>query len=131
MIAFDTNLLVRLVVDDDPAQADVVVKLLENERVLICCSVLLETEWVLRSRYRAPRARILAFFENLLQVSNVELERSDRIERALDWYRLGADFADAMHLATCGEAVMHTFDGNFCKAAREGGLAPAVTVLCT
>lgn len=129
MIAFDTNLLVRLLVDDDPRQADVAVKLLVGNRVLICRTVLLETEWVLRARYKAPRERILAFFEKLLQAENAEVEGAGAVARALDWYRLGADFADSMHLASCGDAVMHTFDQGFCKAARDGGLAPEIRVL--
>lgn len=46
--------------------------------------------------------------------------------QAVGWYAQGADFADALHLAACGSAVMHTFDRDFCKAAREGGIAPVV-----
>ncbi|WP_186342901.1 hypothetical protein [Allochromatium palmeri] len=40
MIAFDTNMLVRLAVDDHPQQAEVAVNLLKQHRVLISRAVL-------------------------------------------------------------------------------------------
>jgi hypothetical protein len=46
----------------------------------------------------------------------------------VDWYAQGADFADALHLAACGSAVMQTLDRDFCKAARDAGIAPEVQV---
>ncbi|WP_295408638.1 type II toxin-antitoxin system VapC family toxin [uncultured Thiocystis sp.] len=128
MIAFDTNLLVRLAVDDHPQQADVAENLLKQHRVLISRTVLLETEWVLRSRYKIPPERIHAFFQLMLRTENAELEDAPAVARALTWYEQGADFADALHLAACGEAVLHTFDRGFCKAARLAGNAPEVRV---
>jgi len=128
MIALDTNILVRLVVDDYPQQADIAETMLKNHCVRISRTVLLETEWVLRFSYKFPCERIHAFFQLLLQAENVDMEDALSIARALDWYQLGADFADALHLATCGAVVMHTFDRGFCKAAREAGLTPTVRV---
>jgi predicted nucleic-acid-binding protein len=128
MIAFDTNMLVRLAVNDHPQQADIAVELLKTHDVLLSRTVLLETEWVLRSRYKLPPERIHAFFKLMLQTENAVVEDESAVERALDWYAKGADFADALHLAGCGSAEMHTFDQEFCKAARELGIAPAVRV---
>lgn len=128
MIAFDTNMLVRLVVNDHPQQADIAVELLKAHNVLIPRTVLLETEWVLRSRYKLPPERIHAFFGLLLQTENAVVEDENAVARALDWYAKGADFADALHLAGCGSAEMQTFDQGFCKAARELGIAPEVRV---
>lgn len=129
MIAFDTNLLVRLVVNDHQEQADVAEGLLKTNQVFISRTVLLETEWVLRASYKKPRPLIEAFFQHLLQAENAILEDHDAVDRALVWYKLGADFADALHLAVCGSAVLHTFDRGFCKLAREQGVAPSVRVL--
>ena len=56
------------------------------------------------------------------------VEESETVAHALDWYAQGVDFADALHLAVCGAAVMQTFDRDFCKAARDAGLAPEVRV---
>lgn len=128
MIAFDTNMLVRLVVNDHPQQADIAVELLKTHNVLILRTVLLETEWVLRSRYKLRPERIHAFFVLLLQTENAVVEDENVVARALEGYAKGADFADALHLAGCGSAEMQTFDQGFCKAARESGIAPEVRV---
>lgn len=118
MIAFDTNMLVRLAVDDHPQQADLAEKLLREHQVWISRTVLLEAEWVLRSRYQISAQRIHAFFQLMLTTENAELEDPDAITKALSWYAQGADFADALHLAVCEELELHTFDRGFCKAAR-------------
>ena len=58
MIAVDTNVLVRLLTGDDPAQTRRAADLFAQESILIPKTVLLETEWVLRYRYElAPIAR--------------------------------------------------------------------------
>ncbi|KAB2929230.1 MAG: type II toxin-antitoxin system VapC family toxin [Candidatus Contendobacter sp.] len=131
MIAFDTNLLVRAATNDDPAQVAVVRQLLALNAVFISRTVLLETEWVLRAGYRKTREQISRFFAELLETDNTVIENHEAVAQALDWYRLGADFADALHLAACGRAILHTFDQGFCKAAREQGLTPEVQVLRT
>lgn len=131
MIAFDTNLLVRAATNDDPPQVAVVRQLLALNAVFIPRTVLLETEWVLRAGYRKTREQISRFFAELLETDNTVIENHDAVAQALDWYRLGADFADALHLAACGRAIMHTFDQGFCKTAREQGLTPEVRVLRT
>jgi hypothetical protein len=83
----------------------------------------------LRSVYREFPFEILGFFRVLLEVGNTEIENPIEMAYALDWYELGADFADALHLAVCGAAVMHTFDKGFCKSAREAGLTSPIVVL--
>ena len=129
MIAFDTNLLVRAVVADDLAQVAIVRDLIMQDRIFISRTVLLETEWVLRTIYKKSRTDMLKFFRALLEIDNTEIENSSAVGVALDWYAMGADFADAMHLAVCGSAVMHTFDKSFCKAAREAGITPQIKIL--
>jgi predicted nucleic-acid-binding protein len=128
MIAFDTNLLVRALVADNPEQVAVVRRLIGGDTVFISRTVLLETEWVLRARYKKNRVELHAFFTALLETDNTTIETFETVSNALDWYAQGADFADALHLAACGQAVMHTFDRDFCKAARDAGVAPEVRV---
>lgn len=128
MIALDTNMLVRALVADQPDQVAVVRQLMESDQVFIPRTVLLETEWVLRARYKKTPAELLAFFQALLQTDDAVIEAAEEVRNALDWYGHGADFADALHLAACGSAVMHTFDRNFCTAARQAGIAPEVRV---
>ncbi|OAI17118.1 MULTISPECIES: type II toxin-antitoxin system VapC family toxin [Methylomonas] len=129
MIAFDTNLLVRALVDDHPEQIAVVRQLIASDSIFISRTVLLETEWVLRARYKKTRDQLSAFFSALLEVDNTVVEDAEAVSHALEWYAQGADFADALHLAACGKAVMHTFDRDFCKSARDAGITPEMRVL--
>ncbi len=129
MIAFDTNLLVRIAVNDDLKQAELAEQLLDSNEVFVPRTVLLESEWVLRSVYKKSRTEIAQYFENALMTKNFVMENSIEVNYALEWYRLGADFADAMHLCICGESVLHTFDTEFCKAAHKLHKTPAFKVL--
>jgi predicted nucleic-acid-binding protein len=129
MIAFDTNLLVRLAVNDDQQQADIAEQLLETQQVFITRTVLLETEWVLRSVYKKSRTEISSFFSEALITTNLIIENSSKIESAIEWYNIGADFADAIHLCMCENNKIHTFDANFCKAAKKLGITPKFKIL--
>ncbi len=129
MIAFDTNLLVRLAVNDNPQQAEIAEQLLNNHRVFISRTVLLETEWVLRSIYKKSRSDIAAFFQHAFITENLVFENSAEIKQALEWYGLGSDFADAIHLSMCTELLLHTFDTKFCKTAKQLGKTPPFKIL--
>ena len=63
MIAVDTNLLVRILTNDDPIQARRAVKILKNDDIFIPKTVLLETEWVLRHGYGIGRSDIIIGFQ--------------------------------------------------------------------
>lgn len=128
MIAFDTNMLVRALVADNPDQVAIVQQLIASDTIFISRTVLLETEWVLRARYKTSRRQLMEFFAALLELDGTVVEDAESVSLALDWYSQGADFADALHLSACASAVMHTFDRDFCKAARDAGLAPDVQV---
>lgn len=129
MIAFDTNLLVRLAVNDDEYQAEIAEHLLETQEVFITRTVLLETEWVLRSVYKNNRLEIFGFFEQMLRTINLVIENSKEVKNAMKWYKLGADFADAMHLCMCIENRIYTFDADFCKSAKKLGVTPVFEIL--
>ncbi len=129
MIAFDTNLLVRLAVNDDQQQAKLAEHLLETHQVFIPRTVLLETEWVLRSIYKKSRIEISDFLSNALNTENLFVENSIEVKNAIEWYELGADFADAIHLCMCGESKIHTFDADFCKAAKKLKITPKFEIL--
>jgi len=129
VIAFDTNLLVRIAVNDDIEQAEIAEQLLDSNKVFISRTVLLETEWVLRSVYKNTRTAIFHFFESALMTENLIMENTQEVSHALKWYQLGADFADAMHLCMCGDSVIHTFDTDFCKDAQNLNLTPEFKIL--
>lgn len=129
MIAIDTNVLVRFLVDDDKTQAGIAEALIRANEIFLSRTVLLETEWVLRSVYRIDASVLADLFEQLLDTENLVIEDAEEVARATEWYKIGADFSDALHLTVCGDAKMHTFDRGFCKAARKAQLAPEVKVL--
>ena len=120
MIAFDTNLLVRLLTNDDENQAARVAAVLDERTAFIPLSVLLETEWVLRSVYELTPAAVVSAFRTLLGLASVQAEATSRAMHALAWYEQGFDFADALHLATAvevGADALATFDGKFRRLA--------------
>ena len=119
MIAVDTNLLVRVLTGDDPAQARRAVKILESDQILIPKTVILETEWVLRYAYEIETSRIIEGLKKLLGLPNVSVEDPDTVTQAISWFEDGLDFADALHLASSRRADKFvTFDGAFAKRAR-------------
>ncbi len=100
MIAIDTNILVRLVTNDNPEQVQRAAKLLQNNEIFVSKTVILELEWVLRFTYDLDRSIILATVQKILTTDNFTVEHSTTIEQALHWYKQGMDFADALHLAS-------------------------------
>ena len=121
-LAIDTNVLVRLLVRDDEAQYAAALRWVDeaaaaDEPVLILLGVLLETERVLRSRYRLERADIAGAFSGLLESADVELEHPPTVEEALYvWaHHPSADFADCLHAARAahlGRSRFLTFDAD-------------------
>ncbi len=129
MLAIDTNILVRLVIDDDPRQATAARALLEEHQVLVASTVLLEAEWVFRSAYGLGPAEALASLKAICGLPAVILAEPDRVAAALAWASDGMDFADALHLAGsegCDQFV--TFDRKLARTAAAVGM-PAVRIL--
>jgi predicted nucleic-acid-binding protein len=86
IIAVDTNVLLRRVLNDDDEQSDRARKLFEGARpVLITDVVLAETIWTLTGkRYRATREDIRALAMSLLEEPNIEFENKQVIWSALN-----------------------------------------------
>ena len=119
MVAVDTNVVVRLLTEDDPGQAKRARYLFERETILVPTTVLLEAEWVLRRLYGLDVTRIIDALTALIALPNVRCEHLSTVTAALDWARAGLDFADALHLAG-GRAAEHfvTFDAKLVKRAK-------------
>jgi predicted nucleic-acid-binding protein len=127
MIGIDTNVLVRLVTNDDAAQAARALRLVQSDTVWISRTVLLEAEWVLRHAYGLDAAAIGRAFSTLAAVSTVEIEGRPAVVRALAWHAKGMDFADALHLASSDAAERFaTFDRALVRAAKKIGSSPPV-----
>jgi predicted nucleic-acid-binding protein len=130
VIALDTSIVVRALVRDDPQQAEIAARVMESERLWLCKTVLLETEWVLRYRYKREREEIDRAFRKLLGFRRLEVEDRAAVGRALFWYSQGMDFADALHLASSKGALQFvTFDRDLALAARRIADRPAVDLL--
>jgi predicted nucleic-acid-binding protein len=118
MIAVDTNVLVRFLVRDNAKQAARAAELIRDNQIWISKTVLLETEWVLRSLYRFSPQSLGGALRALAGLEKVFLEDEIAVAKALEWFQEGLDLADALHLASAGTANQFaTFDG---KLARQG-----------
>ena len=126
MLAVDTNVVVRYLTNDDPAQAARARRLLAQHEVFVPLTVLLESEWVLRGVFGFPPADVVRGLRALAGLPRVTVENPGAAAVALDWAEHGLDFADALHVAA---AQAHdgfvTFDEALVRTARKLG-APTV-----
>ncbi len=120
MIAVDTNVLVRLLVNDDAAQGARARAAFEAEQIWIGKTVLLETFWVLRSVYDFDDIAIARAIEALLGLPRVQAEAAAHVQRALAAVADRVDIADALHIAmTPGDArAFGTFDQELARRAQ-------------
>jgi predicted nucleic-acid-binding protein len=131
VLGIDTNVLIRLLVADDAAQTNrarqlVAKALSRDEPVLISLLVLIETEWVLRSRYELDKPTTLTALRSLLEARDLTFEDEAAVEEALFyWKNSVCGFADCLisaHNRRLGCSVTATFD---IKAARTPGFVAA------
>ncbi|HET7054998.1 MAG TPA: type II toxin-antitoxin system VapC family toxin [Thermomicrobiales bacterium] len=132
MIAIDTNVLVRFLVGDDPEQLERAAALVRRNEIFVGLTVLLETEWVLRSAYGATRDEIVVAFRGVAGLRNVNVEAPAILMDAINALEQGMDFADALHLAGAAHAsaaAFATFDEDLRKRAGALGRQVRVTGL--
>ena len=124
MLAVDTDIVVRYLTGDDALQARRARTLVDNNKIFVATTVVLESDWVLRS-YRLTRERILEQLDGFIRLPTVTMEHPMRVAKSLAWAAAGMDFADALHLAAAEDCeTFATFDHNLVRAAR--GLGAAV-----
>lgn len=120
MTAIDTNILVRLLVNDHPAQSKASQQLFASEGIFIPDTVLLETEWVLRAAFGLSPAEICTALRRICGLHNVTVNDGQRVAQAIDWHEAGLDFADAFHLVLSkDQESFKTFDAGFIKNAKK------------
>jgi predicted nucleic acid-binding protein len=126
MLAVDTNIIVRYVTRDHAEQSPRAKRLVDGNDVFVSTTVLLETEWVLRSAYGFSPAEIVEALRLFAGLPSVSLENPRVAHRGLDWFSSGMDFADALHLASgAAREVFVSFDR---RLARISGRIEGVTV---
>jgi predicted nucleic-acid-binding protein len=127
VISLDTNVIVRVVTADEPKQLAIALQVMRSESLWLSKTVLLETEWVLRYSYKLSRETVLETFVRLLGYRNLSVEAPEQVHAALELYRGGLDFADALHLAaSTGVDRFVTFDRDLALGARKLEVLPAV-----
>jgi predicted nucleic-acid-binding protein len=120
MKALDTNVLVRYLTRDDPAQERAASRFLEaararSEPILVNLIVLCELVWVLGRAYEYSKAEVAAAIEQLLTTEQIVVEEADLAWLALSDFRATkADFADCLigrKNLRLGSETTVTFDG--------------------
>ncbi len=127
MRALDTNVLVRYLAQDDARQSALATRLLERQlsaadRGLVSLVALLETVWVMESRYGADAQLVGEILSDLLDAPTLEVQDAPAVRAALQNYRQGGvDLHDCLivALAATRKARVLTFDA---KAARRPGM---------
>jgi predicted nucleic-acid-binding protein len=112
-ITADTNVLVRAIVEDDPAQSAFAQKTLgAAQLVAVTLPALCELVWVLARGYKIPADRIASAIRRLTSVESVAMDRA-AAEAGLAMLDAGGDFADgviAHEGRLLGGAVFVSFD---------------------
>lgn len=119
MPALDTNVLVRLIVEDDAGQLATAQRLLsrcakQGCPLFVPVTVVLELEWVLSSRFGRSKQQVIEALDRLLAAPEFRLEAPTALEVALELYKTSnAEFADCLHIAMAGHRdrpPLWTFD---------------------
>lgn len=100
-IGIDTNILLRLVLNDDPGQRALALRfgasLGPEHPGFVSLIVLVELHWALRSRYRQSKEAAIEAISALLRTRGLIFEGAEAVARALDRSANSkADFADAV-----------------------------------
>jgi predicted nucleic-acid-binding protein len=119
VIAADTNVLVRYLVEDDPRQTAEAARLIEEaaeggEGIFISHIVLCELVWVLSFAYEVRRQEIISILQQLRRSAGIVIESADAFQRALASFESGkGDLADYLIAETAvahGCSAIATFD---------------------
>jgi predicted nucleic-acid-binding protein len=136
VIGLDTNVLARYYIQDGSdgeaaKQREAARRLIESGKpLMVCKTVLLELEWVMRGYYKFSTDQISGVMNHLLALPQVTIEDRKGIAQALSHCQAGLELADALHHASYRECdSMASFDDKqFARKSRRMGLIPRVVV---
>ena len=123
MLAVDSSVIVRLITEDDPAQARRAARLFAGNEIQITRTVLLEVARVLAASYGFKNDRVLDALEAIAGLPGVHVEGAREVARAIALSRAGLDFATAMRLVESESHVFVTSDGKLVRRAHKVGLS--------
>jgi predicted nucleic-acid-binding protein len=126
--AVDTNILVRALVRDDTAQSARAEEFINSNEIYVPITVILELEWVLRSRYAFAPKLVAQALEKITTLANAVVGERIAVRAAVARVLQGWDFADALHHALSEGCVdFATLDSDLVRrAARSSKVLPAV-----
>jgi len=121
----DTNVLVRYLTQDDPAQARranaiITQTIARGDRLTINVIVVCELVWVLSEAYEFDKSTIITTLQRILDTTQFVVEDRDVVRRAVDEYQRGqGDLSDYLigwrnREAGCADTV--TFDRQLSKS---------------
>ncbi|WP_410472270.1 type II toxin-antitoxin system VapC family toxin [Faucicola mancuniensis] len=123
MNALDTNILVRLFINDPTDKEAQAQRLIAEELFLqpsfIALTVILEFVWVISKGYLLPRAGVVEILQNLCDLPDIFIEDIEMVKIATSLYAQGMDFTDAIHLLKTQHCDnFYTFDKKFIKKSK-------------
>lgn len=127
MIALDTNVLVRYLAQDDARQSALATRLIEetlspSKRGFVSLVALIETVWVMESRFGADVPTVVGILDDLVDAASLEVQETQAVKAASRRYaKGGVDLHDCLivSLAAQRKARVVTFDA---KAAKRLGM---------
>jgi predicted nucleic-acid-binding protein len=126
--AVDTSVVLRWILNDDPAQAANAGAVLA-EGAYVGLSVLLETGWVLEKKIGRTKASTADALAGLIGLDGVVIDDRDWIEWTLERYSVGADLADMLHLVQSSDLRSFvTFDRKMKRQAGSSSPVPIETL---
>jgi predicted nucleic-acid-binding protein len=124
MIAIDTNVLVRMLINDHEGQSKAARQALTLAEkyavsIFVPVEVLIETVWVLESVYHCHRKEIAAFLDKLIHTNVFAFSDRQMVRKVVDHYKTKGDFADLVIVyQSMGHRAVKllSFDRELCKA---------------
>ena len=133
MIALDTSVLARFILNDTPAEHDIAAALITDNNCSISWSVLVELCWVLEYNADLPRNEVVDGFRTVANIDRIAVPDYELLIWAIDRYAQGADFADMIHLASAvaGATEFACFDRRLARQAGHDAPVPVRTLRAT
>ncbi len=121
MIGLDTNVLVRYLAQDDPAQspqatAFIEHRLSEQNPGFVSVVAMVETAWVLERAYRMPHRDIADAIEAMLQADALVIEAEQEVFAAMTQLRQGnGSFANALIACSAAPQAARTWSRSIAR----------------
>lgn len=121
MLAVDTNVFVRIFMQDDEIQSYKAKKFAEShDAIFVSTVVLCEALWLFKAHFKYNKSQIIAITEKILKTKQFHFEHRDALWHALNEYQyVNTDLTDCIigavaKLYQCHAVV--TFDKNAAKS---------------